>query len=335
MTDLYDVTIIGGGPAGLYTAFYSGMRTLRTKLIEAKNDLGGVVTHFYPEKTIYDVGAIEKITGEELVDQLTRQAETFQPKIVKNQVIDRLERQEDGTFQLISTTGDVHLTRKIILAVGCGTFELNKLQLEEAERFEGSGLYYTVRHLQQFADKEVIISGGGDAALDWAAELAPICRKVTVVYRGERFTNALEHQVERLKNHSVDVLLDSEVVALSGSEKLESVTVRAAATGKKKHIQTDALIVNHGFKYGLGGIERWGLSLENNGIVVDSRMESSIRGIFAIGNAASYSQKVYLIAAGFVEGPIAVNSVKQDLDPESPSQAMVSTHHERWHKQLD
>jgi thioredoxin reductase (NADPH) len=335
MTDLYDVTIIGGGPAGLYTAFYSGMRTLKTKLIEAKNDLGGVVTHFYPEKTIYDVGAIEKITGEELVDQLTRQAETFQPRIIKNQVIDRLERQEDGTFQLISTTGDVHLTRKVILAVGCGTFEVNKLQLKEAEGFEGSGLFYTVRHLKQFAGKHVVISGGGNTALDWAAELAPICRKVTVVYRGEQFTHALEHQVKRLKKHSVDVLLDSEIVALSGSEKLESVTVCVAATGKEEVIQTDALIVNHGFQFGLGGIEQWGLSLENNGIVVDQRMESSIKGIFAIGNAAFYPQKVYLIAAGFVEGPIAVNSIKQDMDPEAPSQAMVSTHHERWHKQLD
>ncbi|MET1248991.1 NAD(P)/FAD-dependent oxidoreductase [Sporolactobacillus sp. STCC-11] len=333
MSDLYDVTIIGGGPAGLYTAFYSGMRALKTKIIEAKNDLGGVITHFYPEKTIYDVGGVVTITGEALVEQLTRQAETFQPKIVTNQVIDRMEKREDGSFNLISTNGDVHHTRKIILAVGCGTFEVNKLQLEGAERFEGRGLFYAVRHLQQFSGKDVVISGGGDGALDWAAELAPICRKVTVVYRGEQFTRALEHQVERLKSHSVDVLLDSEIVALSGSEKLESVIVRSA--NKAEKIRADALIVNHGFQYGLGGIERWGLSLENNGIVVDSRMESTIKGIFAIGNAASYAQKVYLIAAGFVEGPIAVNSIKHDLDPEAPSQAMVSTHHERWHKQLD
>ncbi|MCO7175385.1 NAD(P)/FAD-dependent oxidoreductase [Sporolactobacillus kofuensis] len=335
MIDVYDVTIIGGGPAGLYTAFYSGMRALKTKLIEAKNDLGGVVTQFYPEKTLYDVGGIVKITGEELVDQLVQQAETFQPNIVKNQVIDHLERQEDGIFKLTSTNGDVHFTRKIILAVGCGTFEVNKLQLDGAEHFEGSGLFYAVRHVQQFAGKEVVISGGGDGALDWAAELAPICRQVTVVYRGEQFTHALEHQVERLKKHAVDVKLDSEIVALSGSDQLESVTVRDAVTEKEEHILTDALIVNHGFQYGLGGLEHWGLSLENNGIVVDQRMEASIKGIFAIGNAASYPQKFYLIAAGFVEGPTAVNSIKQDLDPEAPSQAMVSTHHERWHEQLD
>ncbi|MCL1631304.1 NAD(P)/FAD-dependent oxidoreductase [Sporolactobacillus sp. CPB3-1] len=327
MSDLYDVTIIGGGPAGLYTAFYCGMRALKTKIIEAKNDLGGVITHFYPEKTIYDVGGIPQITGEELVDRLTRQAKTFQPELITNQVIAGMERQEDGSFKLISTTGEVHRTRKIILAVGCGTFEVNKLQLKEAARFEGKSLFYAVRHIQQFAGKHVVISGGGDGALDWAAELAPLCHKVTVVYRGTEFTHALEHQMQRLKSHSVDIRTDSEIVALTGDDILQSVTVRNVASGHEI-LQADALIVNHGFNYGLGTLESWGMSIDDGGIVVDQRMESSVKGIFAIGNAAKYPQKVYLIAAGFVEGPIAVNSIKQDLDPKAPAQAMVSTHHE-------
>ncbi|WP_353949301.1 NAD(P)/FAD-dependent oxidoreductase [Sporolactobacillus sp. Y61] len=330
MNDLYDVTIIGGGPAGLYTAFYSGMRSLKTKLIEAKPDLGGVVTHFYPEKCIYDVGGIVKIRGEELIEQLTQQAKTFQPKIVKNQVIDRLKVQEDGLFQLTSTNGDVHVTRKIILAVGCGTFEVNKLQLDGAERFENTSLFYAVHQIRQFSGKRVVISGGGDAALDWAAELSQVCRQVTVVYRGDSFTHALEHQVRRLRKHSVNVKLNSELIDLSGSDKLQSVTIRETKTSQTKVIPADALIVNHGFRFGLGGIENWGLSIENNGIVVDQRMESSVKGIFAIGNAASYPNKFYLIAVGFVEGAAAVNAIKHDLDPEAPSQATVSTHHEKF-----
>jgi thioredoxin reductase (NADPH) len=245
-------------------------------------------------------------------------------------VIDRLEREADGTFKLIGTNGEMHRTRKIILAVGRGTFKENKLQLERAAQFEGTGLFYAVRHKQQFAGKKIVISGGGGGALDWAAELAPVCRQVTLVYRGREFTHALEHQVTRLKRHAVDVKLAAEIVALSGSEKLESVTVRASETGKEETLRTDALIVNHGFQFGLGGIERWGLSIKDFGIVVDQRMETSVKGIFAIGNAASYPQKFYLIAAGFAEGPTAINGIKQDLDPNAPPQAMVSTHHARF-----
>ncbi|MCO7125575.1 NAD(P)/FAD-dependent oxidoreductase [Sporolactobacillus shoreicorticis] len=329
MIDLYDVTIIGGGPAGLYTAFYSGMRALKTKLIEARNDLGGVVTHFYPEKTIYDLGGIPGIKGEALIDQLQTQAETFQPKIIKNQAIADMERRADGTFKLISTNGDLHYTRRIILAVGSGTFEVNRLQLEEAREYEGTSLFYAVRRIQQFSGKNVVISGGGNGALDWAAELAPLCKRVTVVYRGERFTHALEHNLERMNQYGVQVNYASEVTGLSGENgQLRNVTVRDAGDHLQQ-IKADALIVNHGFQCGLGALEQWGMALETetNGILVDQRMETSIKGIFAIGNAASYPQKLYLIAAGFVEGPIAVNSVKHDLDPDAPSQAMVSTHH--------
>jgi thioredoxin reductase (NADPH) len=117
MNDLYDVTIVGGGPAGLYTAFYSGMRALKTKIIEARYELGGLITHFYPEKKIYDVGGIAEITGEALVDQLISQAKTFQPEIVTNQVIDRLKREADGTFKLIGKNGEMHRRIKIFIAV--------------------------------------------------------------------------------------------------------------------------------------------------------------------------------------------------------------------------
>lgn len=326
--DLYDLTIIGGGPAGLFTVFYSGMRALKTKLIEAKPQTGGIVSYFYPEKTIYDLGGIPAIQGDRLIEHLSRQARTFDPDIILGQQIAHMKRLENGAFELTSTDGQRHATRKIILAVGSGVFEVNKLENPDAAQFENKSLFYAVRRPEQFAGRSVVISGGGDAALDWANQLAPICRKTTIVYRQEQFQHVLEHSLDELHRQSVDVLLSSEIESLSGEQgRLRSLTIRNVKTGQVQELATDALIVNHGFKFGLGPLEQWGMEIRDNGIVVDRRMETSIPGIFAVGNAAVYDQKLYLITAGFVEGPTAVNSIKHDLDPQAPSQAMVSTHH--------
>ncbi|QAA23691.1 NAD(P)/FAD-dependent oxidoreductase [Sporolactobacillus terrae] len=326
--DLYDVTIIGGGPSGLYTAFYSGMRALKTKIIEAKSDLGGLVTHFYPKKTIYDVGGIPSIKGAQLIEHLNRQAETFHPAIITGQTIVNMERLENQTFKLVASNGAVHYSRRIILAVGSGIFEVNKLPLEEAPLYENTSLFYAAGDPQRFAGKQVVISGGGNGALDWAAELEPHCKRLTVIYRGDQFVHALEHNVERLHTYQVDVKMSSEIVALSGTKgQLSSVTVCSSASGCSETVAADAVIVNHGFQCSLGGLDDWGMTIDNSGICVDQSMQTSVNGIYAIGNAASYPQKLYLIAAGFVEGPIAVNSVKHDLEPEAPAQAMVSTHH--------
>lgn len=324
----YDVTIIGGGPAGLYAAFYCGMRALKTELIEANSELGGLITYFYPEKTIYDVGGIPHIKGDALVRELAAQAQTFRPTIIRGQKISGLESLTGGGFRLIAESGECHETRKIILAIGGGIFRPNKLQLAEAPSFEGISLFYRVRRLQTFAGKTVVISGGGNGALDWAVELAPICREVTVVYRGTEFKRVLESTLQRAERCGVRLKRQTEIVALSGAGgQLRRMTLHNRATGGEESVAADALIVDHGSQFALGGLEDWGLTIENGGIVVDRRMETTRSGIFAVGNAAVYPHKLYLIAAAFVESAVAVNSIKQDLDPQAAPQAMVSTHH--------
>ncbi|MFX3618992.1 MAG: NAD(P)/FAD-dependent oxidoreductase [Sporolactobacillus sp.] len=325
--DLYDVTIIGGGPTGLYTAFYSGMRALKTKLIEARADLGGVVTYFYPEKTIYDVGGIPQISGGHLIADLKQQADTFHPQIIRGQTIAAMEQLPNGHFRLTSTSGQRHETRKIILAVGNGTFDFNRLSIAEAALYEGKSLFYAIHSLKSMAGKRLVISGGGNAALDWAIECVSLCRKVTLIYRREQFKNVMEHQIARLKKHHVDVRMSSEITALSGENGyLRTVSVRNKQSGHFQTIEADVLMVSHGFKFGLGALEHWGMTLKQ-GIVVSPKMESTVPGIYGVGNAASYPEKLYLIASGFVEGAIAVNSIKKALHPQASSQAMVSTHH--------
>lgn len=173
---LYDVTIVGGGPAGLYAAFYSGLREMKTKLIEFQPFLGGKV-HLYPEKMIWDVGGMRPVSGEQLIEQMTEQALTFEPEVVLGEKVTSISKKEDGQFVLHTSSGQNHYSKTVILAVGYGIFQPTKLQIDGAERFEVSNLHYTVKSLARFKDKVVLISGGGNSAIDWAIELESIAKK--------------------------------------------------------------------------------------------------------------------------------------------------------------
>jgi thioredoxin reductase (NADPH) len=216
MNELYDLTIIGGGPAGLYAAFYSGMRDMKTKLIEAKEELGGRML-LYPEKMIWDVGGVPPIRCEQLMQQIIRQSYIFDPTIVLGQQIVGLERLDDGTMILTAATGERHHTRTVLLALGRGVLKMAKLEIEGADRYEVTNLHYTVQDLEEFRDKQVLISGGGDSAVDWANELEPIAASVTVVHRREQF-GGHERNVRRMKESSVRVHTPYIMTELKGNE---------------------------------------------------------------------------------------------------------------------
>ncbi|MGG1635093.1 thioredoxin reductase [Paenibacillus sp. FSL A5-0031] len=328
--ELYDVTIIGGGPGGLYTTFYSGMRDLKTKLIEAQDQLGGRMLT-YPEKIIWDVGGVTPIRCEQLIAQLIQQAKTFDPTIVLGQQITDYERLADGTFMLTSLTGEKHHTRTVIMAIGYGIKKLAKLEIEGADRYEVTNLYYTVQELEKFRDKRVLISGGGDSAVDWANELESIAASVTVVHRRDSF-GGHERNVSRMKQSSVNVLTPYQVLALhsSNGESIEKVTIAHMETEESKQIEVDAVIVNHGMKSDFGPIRDWGLDMGVWNANVGERMATNIPGIFGAGDFASFGSKVGLIAGTFTDGVLALNSAKLYMDPEAPEMAYVSSHNERF-----
>ncbi|MEC1178653.1 NAD(P)/FAD-dependent oxidoreductase [Metasolibacillus meyeri] len=327
--DIYDVTIIGGGPAGMYSAFYSGMREMRTKIIEVKHELGGFM-RTYPEKLVWDVGGIEPVRCEEIINSLIKQAMTFNPTIVFGQEIIGMEQCADNTFTLIAKTGERHHTRTIILAAGRGITKIQKLNIKGADRYELTNLHYTVTDIEKFENKRVLISGGGDSAVDWANAIAPIAKEVIVVHRREDF-KAFEASVTRMKQIATS-LVPYIVLHLHGNQtKIERVTLQHVETGATKQFEVDEVIINHGFQRSFfGPIMEWGFEYEEYGICVSPKMCTSIPGIFGAGDFITHPSKVRLIAGAFNDAVLAVNSAKLYLDPTEPDMAGVSSHNDRF-----
>lgn len=322
-TKVYDITIIGGGPVGLFTAFYGGMRQASVKIIESLPQLGGQLSALYPEKYIYDVAGFPKVRAQELVNNLKEQMAQFDPTVCLEQAVDTVEKQADGIFKL-TTDQEVHYSKTIVITAGNGAFKPRKIELEEAASFEKSNLHYFIDDLNQFADQRVLVCGGGDSAVDWSLMLEPIAEKVTLVHRRDKF-RAHEHSVENLNNSKVQVLTPYIPKELTGEDKIEQVVLEEVKGDHKEVIDVDSVIVNFGFVSSLGPIKNWGLEIEKNSIVVNSKMETNIPGIYAAGDICTYEGKVKLIASGFGEAPTAVNNAKAYMDPKARVQPLHST----------
>ncbi|WP_054958189.1 NAD(P)/FAD-dependent oxidoreductase [Paenibacillus dakarensis] len=310
-----DLLIIGGGPAGMFAAFYGGMRQATVKLIESMPQLGGQLAALYPEKYIYDVAGFPKVTAQELVNNLSRQMEMFDTDIRLEEKVESVQKLEEHHF-VVKTDKDVHHAKAIIITAGVGAFEPRRLELDNASLFEETNLHYFVSDLSRFQGKRVLISGGGDSAVDWALMLEPIAEQVTLVHRRDKF-RAHEHSVERLLASKVNIITPTEISELHGDSHITKVTLSHIKTKETQEIEVDDVIVNFGFVSSLGPISEWGIAIESNSIVVDSRMETSIPGIFAAGDITTYPGKVKLIAVGFGEAPIAVNNAKVYFDPDA------------------
>lgn len=322
-TKVYDITIIGGGPVGLFTAFYGGMRQASVKIIESLPQLGGQLSALYPEKYIYDVAGFPKVRAQELVNNLKEQMAKFEPTVCLEQAVDTVEKQADGVFKL-TTDQEVHYSKTIIITAGNGAFQPRKIELEEAASFEKANLHYFIDDLNQFAGQRVLICGGGDSAVDWALMLEPIAEKVTLVHRRDKF-RAHEHSVENLNNSKVQVLTPFVPKELTGAGNIEQVVLEEVKGERKEVIDVDSVIVNFGFVSSLGPIKNWGLEIEKNSIVVNSKMETNVEGIYAAGDICTYEGKVKLIASGFGEAPTAVNNAKAYMDPKARVQPLHST----------
>jgi len=313
--DFTDLIIIGGGPAGMFAAFYAGMRQASVKIIESMPQLGGQLSALYPEKYIYDVAGFPKVTAQELVNRLNEQMSHFAVDVRLEEKVTKVTKKEERHFE-VETDKGVHYSKAVIITAGVGAFEPRKLELPEAAKFEKKNLHYFVSDLNKFAGQKVLLSGGGDSAVDWALMLEPIARSVTLVHRRDKF-RAHEHSVELLQRSAVRVVTPAEITALAGETAIERVTLTDVKTGQSAEHEVDDVIVSFGFVSSLGPIAEWGLNIEGGSIVVDSRMETSIPGIFACGDIATYPGKLKLIAVGFGEAPTAINNAKVYIDPDA------------------
>lgn len=320
---VYDVTIVGAGPAGLFTAFYAGMRQMSVKIIESLPNVGGQLTALYPEKYIYDIAGFPKIRAKDLVANLSEQLSIFSPTIVTGESVEDMVRLDDGTWQL-TTEIEKHLSKSVIFTNGNGAFEPKRLELEVAAKYEGAQLHYFVDDMGTFAGKDVVLFGGGDSAVDWALMLEPVAKSVTLVHRRDSF-RAHEHSLELLHKSTVTVKTPYVVDHFEpANETFTHVAVRNS-DGEVELIKADHVIVNYGFRSHIGNMKNWGMEMERNAIKVNSKMETTLPGVYAVGDSNTYDGKVKLIVCGFGEAPIAVNSAKHFVDPTTKNYVKHST----------
>ncbi|WEG72913.1 NAD(P)/FAD-dependent oxidoreductase [Vagococcus intermedius] len=322
--DIYDITIIGGGPAGLFAAFYAGMRQAKTKVIETLPQLGGQLALLYPEKEIYDIPGYPSIKACDLIDNLTTQIERFNHTIVLNQEVTHLERRDDGLIELKTTEGS-HLSKSVIITAGNGAFQPRKLQIEYDETLEGASLHYFVTQADKFKNQDVVICGGGDSAIDWALMLEPLAKSVTLVHRRPNF-RAHEHSIELLKQSQVNVKTPFIIDSLKHIDtELEEIILKNPKTGEIESLVADHMVINYGFLSHLGEINNWELDLNRQAIKVNSDMSTNIPGVYAAGDICTYEGKVKLIATGFGEAPTAVNNALYFIKPDARRQPAHST----------
>jgi thioredoxin reductase (NADPH) len=315
-----DLAIIGAGPAGLFAIFEAGMLKIKSHVIDSLETIGGQCSALYPEKPIYDIPAHPKILASDLIKQLEEQARPFDPTFHLNQRVEKITKNADGFFTITTSRNTQINCKAIIIAAGCGAFGPNRPPLANIEEFEGKSVFYAVRSKAEFVDKNVVIAGGGDSAVDWAISLAEIAKKIYVIHRRDKFRCAPE-SAERLKkltiSGKIELVIPFQLEALEGKNgQLESVLVKDFSDNIRS-LTADFLLPFFGLSMELGPIANWGLALHKHHIAIDaSTMQTSEKGIYAIGDIATYENKLKLILTGFAEAATACHDIYKIIFPD-------------------
>ncbi|MGY8946331.1 MAG: NAD(P)/FAD-dependent oxidoreductase [Flavobacteriales bacterium] len=314
-----DILIIGAGPVGLFTVFEAGLLGLKCHIIDALEMPGGQCSEIYPKKPIYDIPGTPEIMAGSLIDNLLEQIKPFSPGYTLGETAEKLIKKDDGSFDVITNKGSIHNSKVVAVAGGLGSFEPRKPQIKNINDFEGIGVEYMIKDPMLFKDKNVIISGGGDSALDWTIELCKVAKKVTLIHRRTEFRGAYDsvEKVQALKNKSlINVITPSEVLELNGHDKLESVSIKH--NGLDKLIKTDYFIPLFGLIPKLGGVADWGLEIQKNSILVNNALDyqTNIEGVFAIGDINTYPGKLKLILCGFHEATLMCQAAFKIIFPD-------------------
>jgi thioredoxin reductase (NADPH) len=332
-----DAVIIGAGPVGLFQVFELGLLEIKAHVIDSLPEVGGQCIELYPDKPIYDIPAIPVCTGRELTNNLLKQIAPFGAQFHLGQEVNQLERQADGRF-LVTTSQDNHfLSKTVFIAGGVGAFQPRTMNLEGIDAFVGKQVFYHIKHPEQFASKRVVICGGGDAALDWAIHFSEIAASVTLIHRRDDFKAAPTSiaKMRELCNKNQMELLIGQVTAFTKKEDLLTEITFTNIDGESKQIPLDDLLVFYGLSPKLGPIAEWGLNIDRKQICVDSeKFETSIPGIYAVGDINVYPGKKKLILSGFHEAALAAFAAAAYLNPEKQIQLQYTTTSPKLHKAL-
>jgi thioredoxin reductase len=320
--ELKDISIIGGGPTGLFAAFYAGMRGASARIIDALPALGGQLMALYPEKYIFDVAGFPKVLAKDLVRDMAAQGLQFGATTHLGEIVTGLRRVEDGIggHFVLETDGGDYPSRTIVIAAGIGAFEARRLGVEGEDAFEEKGLYFKVLDPKAFAGRRVLLVGGGDSAFDWAVNLQGVAESIMLIHRrdGFRAHAATISQVEELcRQGRCDLRTFWEVKKIEGNGKVERVTIFNNKTKEEQTLELDAVIPLLGFHSDLGAINEWGLDTEKADVKVNTLMETNVPGIYAAGDITAYPGKLKLIATGAAEACIAVNNAVHLINPKA------------------
>lgn len=318
MSKMYDVTIIGGGPVGMFAAFYCGLHKLSAQLVESLPELGGQLTALYPEKQIWDVAGLPGVTAAKLVDHLKEQLALVDVDQFTGEKVTDVTRNDDGTFT-IKSADRTSQSKSVLVALGNGAFHPRKLALPGADKLEGKQLHYFVQHKADFAGQRVAVLGGGNSALDNAEMLAPVAKQVTLIHRRDQFRGheLVADQLRAMDGVELMTPFLTRDLTVNDDQSL-TLHLKKMRSDDEESLTVDKLVVNYGFTANNGALDQWSLDLasERQQIKVNQQMATSIPGVYAIGDAATYPGRTALIATGFGEAPIAVTAIAKRLYPD-------------------
>ena len=314
-----DVLIIGAGPCGLFAVFELGLLDMKVHLVDILDKLGGQCAELYPEKPIYDIPGIPVVTGQGLTDALMEQIKPFNPTFHLNEMVDTIEKIGDPGFRVTTDAGTVFDCKVVVISAGGGSFQPKRPPVPGIEAFEGSAVHYAVRKMEQFRDKELLIIGGGDSALDWTLNLQPIAKRVTLLHRRDDF-RAAPHSVDQMRSLVASGQMDLRIGQVTGLEgeagNLTGAYIKGLDSQITKH-PCNTMLPFFGLTMKLGPVANWGIKLDNNLVPVETAaFETNVPGIFAIGDINTYPGKLKLILSGFHEGALMAQKAHRYVYPD-------------------
>ncbi|NUM32523.1 MAG: NAD(P)/FAD-dependent oxidoreductase [Bacteroidetes bacterium] len=324
-----DILIIGAGPAGLFAIFQAGNINLRCSVIDSLPQPGGQLAEIYPKKPIYDIPGFPEIKAGDLIKNLLKQSEPFKPHFTLGERAETLEKTDDNKWLVTTNKGTVHKSSVIVIAGGLGCFEPKKPNLENLQDYENKGIDYIVKEPEKYKNKDIIIAGGGDSALDWTIELSKIAKSVCLVHRRPVFRasdSSVSTAFEMQDKGVIEIFINSEITKLEGTKCLERVEITSHEPECKILKHTDYFIPLFGLSPKLGPVKNWGLNFTKDLIIVNPEdMSTNIQGIYSIGDISHYPSKLRLILSGFYEATIMAHSAYKYIYPEKKLSVSYST----------